>query len=162
MLPWQRPLDTRSRLCLHQIAWPRKPTARIKQRVASYHTTKVIAHKASYNKLWPKIGCHGNVPQHRWIPILHMIPCAHLSPKPNGISICLALFAQMNAECHCTLQWDAPSPRKNCPFPWGNLDPHLIRGSLGPPESPIQTASRSVQPFLQDSLVWQTDRHTGR
>jgi len=41
-LPWQRPLVTRSRLCLHRIAWPRKRTHRIKQRVASYHTTKVI------------------------------------------------------------------------------------------------------------------------
>ena len=25
-------------------------------------------HKASYSKLRPKIGCHGNVPQHRWTP----------------------------------------------------------------------------------------------
>jgi len=29
---------------------------------------------------------------------------------------------------------------------------------LGPPESSTQMASRSVQPFLQGSLVWQTDR----
>ena len=48
-MPCQQPLDTRSRLCLHRIAWPRKPTPGIKQRVASYHTTKVIAHKASYS-----------------------------------------------------------------------------------------------------------------
>jgi len=40
----------------------------------------------------------------------------------------------------------------------GDLGPHLIRGSLGPHESPSQTASQSVQPFLQGSLVWQTDR----
>jgi len=33
-----------------------KPTPRIKQCVASYHTTKIIAHQR------PKIGCHGNVP----------------------------------------------------------------------------------------------------
>jgi len=31
---------------------------------------------------------------------------------------------------------------------------YLIRGSLGSPESSTQT----VQPFLQGSLVWQTDR----
>ena len=36
-LPWQRSLDPRSWLCLHWIAWPRKPTPRIKQRVASGH-----------------------------------------------------------------------------------------------------------------------------
>ena len=42
-LPWQRPLNPRSRLCLHWIAWPRKPTPRIKQRVASSHTAEVTS-----------------------------------------------------------------------------------------------------------------------
>jgi len=42
----------------------------------------------------------------------------------------------------------------------GGSGPHLIHGSLGPPESWIQTASWSVQPFLQGLLVWQTDRQT--
>ena len=55
-LPWQRPLDPRSRLCLHWIACSRKPTPRIKEHVASCHTTEVIAHRK------PKSGCHGNVP----------------------------------------------------------------------------------------------------
>jgi len=31
---------------------------------------------------------------------------------------------------------------------------------FGPPESKSQTASRSVQPFLHGSLLWQTDRQT--
>jgi len=69
LLPWQWPLDTCSCLCLRQIAWPRKPTPRIKQRVAGYHTTKVIAHKANYSKFCPKIGCHRNIPQYRWTPV---------------------------------------------------------------------------------------------
>jgi len=42
------------------------------------------------------------------------------------------------------------------------LDPHLIHGSLGPPEYPTQTASRLVRSFLRGSLVWQTDRQTDR
>jgi len=41
-------------------------------------------------------------------------------------------------------------------------DSHLVRGSLGPPESKTQTASRSVQPFLQFSRSWMTDRSTDR
>jgi len=41
-----------------------------------------------------------------------------------------------------------------------DLDLHLIHGSLCTPKSSTQTASRSVQPFLQGSLVWQTDRPT--
>ena len=51
---------------------------------------------------------------------------------------------------------------QSCPFPWGDLDHHLINGSSGQPESSTQMASWSVQPFLQGSLVWQTDRQTDR
>ena len=51
------------------------------------------------------------------------------------------------------------SPSK-LPLCMGNLDPHLTHGFLGPPESSIQMASRSVQPFLQGLLVWQTDHAT--
>jgi len=72
----------------------------------------------------------------------------------------------MTAECPDTLQWDAPFGRLNfpskLPLPIGDLNLHLIHSSLGPPESSTQTASRSVQPFLQCSLVWQTDQHTDR
>jgi len=62
--------------------------------------------------------------------------------------------------CPYTLQWDAHFPPKISPFPWGDLDPHLIHGSPGPPKSSTQTAARSVQPFLQGSVGWQTDRQT--
>ena len=77
--------------------------------------------------------------------------------NPNGISIGSAVFAQMTSVCVCTLQCTSP---QNCPFPRRGSGPHLIHGSLGPPKSAIQTASRSVQPFSQGSLVWQTDRPT--
>ena len=45
------------------------------------------------------------------------------------------------------------------PLPMKDLDTH---GSLSPPESSTQKASRSLQPFLQASLMWQTDRPTDR
>ena len=51
------------------------------------------------------------------------------------------------------------SPIKIAPS-HGGLGPYLIHGSVGPPESTTQTASRSMQPFLLGSLVWQTDRQT--
>jgi len=44
-------------------------------------------------------------------------------------------FAEMTADCPCTLQWDASSHPQNCPFSWVDLDPRLIHGSLGRPES---------------------------
>jgi len=84
--------------------------------------------------------------------------------NPNGISVGSAVFAQMTAECPYTLQWEygTPlSPLKIAPS-HGYLDPHLIYGFLVPPKSSTQMASRSVQPFLQGSLVWQTNRQTDR
>jgi len=47
---------------------------------------------------------------------------------------------------------------QNFPFPWTPSNTWF----LGPPESSIQMASGSVQSFLQDSLVWPTDRQTDR
>jgi len=87
----------------------------------------------SYSKLSPKVGCHGNVPQYLWTPIQHMISTAYPSPHPNGIPIGSAVFAQTTVECPYTLQWDAHSSPKICPFPWGDLDPHLIHGSRAHP-----------------------------
>ena len=42
----------------------------------------------------------------------------------------------------------------------GDLGCRLIHGSLGPPKSTLQMVSQSVQPFLQGSRLWQTDRQT--
>ena len=79
--------------------------------------------------------------------------------NPNAISIGSAVLAQMTTERPYTLQQDALPPQ-NCPFPWGDVDHHLIHGSLGLPESPTQTASQLLQPFWQGSLVWQTNIRT--
>ena len=53
-----------------------------------------------------------------------------------------------------------PFTPSNLPLPIGDLDSHLIHGSLGLPESTSQRASWSVQPFLQGSWSWQTSRQT--
>ena len=45
------------------------------------------------------------------------------------------------------------------PLPLGIWNPSNT-WFLGPPESLTQTAARSLHPFLQGSLVWQTDRRT--
>jgi len=71
--------------------------------------------------------------------------------NPNGISIGLAVFAQMTAECPYTLQLDTPFPLNTAPS-HGGSGPHLIHGYL--------QAHPSSQPKRQGSLVWQTDRQT--
>jgi len=79
--------------------------------------------------------------------------------NPNGITICSAVFAQITAERPYALQRAALSPLKMAPSHRGS-GPHLICGTLGPYEPTTQTASGSVQSFLQSSWMWQTDRWT--
>ena len=67
--------------------------------------------------------------------------------RPNGISISSAVFEQTTAIVSLYFTLGRPFPPQNCPFPWEDVDPHLTHGSLGPPESSTQMASRSVQPF---------------
>jgi len=72
--------------------------------------------------------------------------------NPNSISIRSAVFAQMTSvSLYFTM--GSPLPPQNCLFPWLDMDSITMHGSYGPPESLIQTASRSAQPFLQGSLV---------
>ena len=40
-------------------------------------------HKPFNSNFSPKIGCHGNVPQHLWTSMQHMISTAHPSPQPK-------------------------------------------------------------------------------
>jgi len=67
----------------------------------------------------------------------------------------------MTAECPYTLQRDALFPKK-LPIPMGDLDPYLTQGSVGPPESSTQTASRSVHLFFFAGLTSVTDRQADR
>ena len=158
-LPWQHPLEPRNGLCLHRIAWPRKPTPRIKLHVASYHTTKVIAHQT------PKPVIANYVP--KLVAMATTLttygpPCNTWFLRPirahnaNGILIGSAVFAQTTVSLYFTM--GRPFSPKNLPLPMGGSGPHLTHGSPGPPKSSTQKAARSVQPFLQGSLVWQTDR----
>jgi len=163
-LPWQHPLELRNRLYLHRIAWPRKPTPRIKQRVASYHTTKVIAHrtpKPVIANCVPKKGCHGNVPQHLWTPIQHMIPTAHPSPQPKRHPYQFSCLCTDDRRVSLYFTMGRPFSPNICPFPWGIWTPsntwfHGSTQVLNPNGSSISAA------VLQGSLVWQTDRQTDR
>jgi len=89
-----------------------------------------------------------------------MIPWAHSSPQPKQH---LDRFSHICTTHHresLYFTMGLPFPSLKIAPSHGWSGPHLIHGSLGPPESTTQTASRSVQPFLQGSLVWQTDRPT--
>jgi len=136
----------------------------------------------------PKLVAHGIVPQHRWNPITHDsygasepttqtgFPSSHqlksytspLSPAWNwrralSCQRMLAFLSHWGPHSVTILYSGTPlSPLKITPCHGGNLDPNPIEGSLGTPKSSAQTASRSLQPFLRGSLVWQTARQTER
>ena len=61
------------------------------------------------------------------------------SPEPKRQVDKFNRFAQLTVECPYTLQWAPIS--FTIALLMGNLDPHLIHGSLGPPESLTQTPS---------------------
>jgi len=77
----------------------------------------------------------------------------------NDISIGSAVFLHSSRQRVDVLYNGRPFPSLKC---HRGSRPHLKHGSLGPPESSIQTAYRPVQPFLQGSLLWQTYRQTDR
>ena len=82
---------------------------------------------------------------------------------PLLILFCCGVFSS-DVQC---LSMGRTTP-KNCPFTWGipDLDPHLIHGSFGPPESPPNGISRleSLDQFIRFCTVHECDQqtHTGR
>ena len=114
----------------------------------------VVYTKPVNSNFSPKIGCHGNVREHRWTPG-HLTHDSYGPSKPTTQTASLSVhpFLRRSAQSVPILYNGTPLFPQNCPFPWGNLDPDLIHGSLSPPKFPTQTVSRSVQPFLQGSLV---------
>jgi len=76
-------------------------------------------------------------------PSIHMIPCA-----------------QITAKCPYTLQWDAPVPPHNCPFPWGMGTPSNTR-FLGP-TGVLNPNSISIGAAVFAGLTSVADRQTDR
>ena len=86
----------------------------------------------------------------------------HASSGPNrvnnlhGTSTGSAVFTRLMAESlYFTID-------RSFTLAHGGSGPHLIHDSLSPPEWTTQTASWSVQPFLQGSWSWPTRRPTYR
>jgi len=101
-------------------------------------------------------------PSHReiWTPsnawFLRPIP----AQSPNGILNGSIIFAQLTTECFYTLQW-AALPPQNCLLPCGDLDSHLIHGSLGPSHPSFQP-KRHFDRFSRICMAHYCDRQTDR
>ena len=85
-------------------------------------------------------------PRGIWTPS-NTIPWAHRSPQTKRHLYRFSHFCTDDCRVSLYFIMGRPFSPQNCHFQWGDLDPHLIHGSLSPPESSTQMASRSVQPF---------------
>jgi len=79
----------------------------------------------------------------------------------NGISIGSAVFARLTADGSYTLQWAAPFPSK-LPLRIGGSGPHLIRDSLGAPESTTQNGILIGSAVIVALTIVSRDRPTDR
>jgi len=84
-------------------------------------------------------------------------PWVHSSIQPKHHLDWFSRFCTVTADI-AILYNGTPLALSKLPLPINGCGPHLIHGSSGPPESSTQMVSRSVEPFLQGSIVWQTDR----
>jgi len=87
---------------------------------------------------------------------------AHASPQPKWH---LNRFSRLcTDDCGVSLLFTTglPVSPSKLPLPMLASGPHVLHGSLGPPESGTQMVTWSFQPFLQGSLVWHTDTATDR
>jgi len=67
----------------------------------------------------PKIGYHGNVPQHLWTPIQHMIPTAHPSPKPKRHPYRFSRLCTHERRVSLYFTMGRPFSPKKLPLPMG-------------------------------------------
>jgi len=82
--------------------------------------------------------------------------------RPSQLLMSSCYTAHGRESLYFTMGRHFPPP-ENCPFPWEDLDPHLIHDPW-PTEFTSQTTSRSIQRFLQGSRPTdrQSDRQTDR
>jgi len=89
-------------------------------------------------------------------------PTAQLTPVTTTINISndSRNFAQLCHKVPIAYNGMPHIHPQNCPFPFDDLQPHLIHQSLDQPHSSFQMMSRSNQQFFHNSPTRQTDRMT--
>ena len=86
-------------------------------------------------------------------PPSNTIPTAHPSPQPKQHLDRFSRFCTDDCRMSLYFTTGCPFPPSKLPLPTGGIWIPSNTWFLGPPKSSTQTASQSVQPFLQGSLV---------
>jgi len=109
--------------------------------------------------LRPKIGCHGNVPQHLWTPIQHMIPTAHPSPQPTQHPYRFSRLCTDNRRVSLYFTMGRPfSPPKFAPSHGGIWTPSNTR--FPGPTQVLNAKGSSIAAAVFAGLTSVTDRQT--
>jgi len=124
-------------LCFLQHTWVHSPNCKSIGSAMSAQLTAESAYTLQCGTLSPKIahsrGGFGT-------PIYFMIPWGRPSPQFKLHHDWFSYFHTGDCRVSLYFTMERSFPPQNCPFPWGDLDPHLIHGSLGPPKSSTQMA----------------------
>ena len=103
-------------------------------------------------------GRFGGIRQVAPVCTLPRASLAHPSPNPKRhLDRFSCFFCTAHGRESPYFTTGRPFPPLKLPLPMGDLDPHLISGSLGPPKSSTHAAPRSVQPFF---IAHYCDRQT--
>jgi len=105
----------------------------------------------------PKIGCHGNIPQHLWTPIQHD-SYGPSEPTTQMASLSVHRLCTDDRRLSLYFTMGRPFSLKNLPLPMGGSAPHLIHGSPGPPV--FNPNGSSIGAAILAGLTSVTDRPT--
>jgi len=126
--------------------------------VCQAHTRASTAQSSATGQISHHQHVDGNVPQHLWTPSNTWFLRPIRAHNPNGISIGSAVLAQMTAECHYTLQRDAPFPSK-LSIPIGGSGPLSNTWFLRPTRV-LNPKGISIGAAVFPGLTYVTDRQT--
>jgi len=127
--------------------------------------TKRRQNKTSGEQFWWKAAS-----QERFFYVMRHQPIGSIADLQSAAAVALSCrYWGMNDPLSCIYRnkkrlpmmlFSGPDTPPKLPLTMGGSRPHVIHGSLGPLELSLQSATRSVQPLLQGSRTWPTDRHT--
>jgi len=120
--------------------------------------SSIMTTPTSFKEFWWKASLRkGNFPRGKFNVTPAASVVGELECWSNAWQEILMPVATVNKAQRCAGK-SRHHPSPNCPFQWGDQNPHLIHGSLGPSKTTPQMAFWFVRPFLQGLRTWSTYR----
>jgi len=120
----------------------------------------IVPTKPVNSNFSPKIGCHGNVPQHLWTPFQHMIPTAHPSPLPKRHPYWFSRLCTDDRRVSVYFTMGGPFSPQNLPLAMGGSGPHASNTWFPGPTQVLNPNGSSIGAAVFAGLTSVTDRQT--